>query len=358
MSENENFEGLDESMMQPEVIEDGWSMAAVWNAGMEKADERTYEPRDYMWASELGKLHGDVYLKMKGVVPTNPPNARSLGKFEAGNMWEWIVKIILIRAGILISTQERVKVGYPDCIEVSGKMDFYAGGKVNVTQAQNAIDELCLPEKTQKTMENVISYLGTKYPDGLSKKVLEIKSVSSHMMNALEITKQPLAIHALQAYHYTKGEEIDRADVVYICRDDCRMMEFPIYANTVKYETMYRKYVEEMTHYYRENIEPEKAKAIVFSTESGKFELNRLIGWSPYLTLTYGFKDQEEFDTKYKSIPPSWNRVLKRAKEGSAMTKNNTEKIAEMTADGWDFDYCVEKFILNNDEEDDAGTTD
>lgn len=353
----ENNEGLHTEDMAPQVeVEDGWSMAAVWNAGMEKADERTYEPRDYMWASELGKLHSDVFLKMKGTVPTNPPNARSLRKFEAGNMWEWIVKIILIRAGILISTQERVKVAYPDCIEVSGKMDFYAGGKVNVTQAQNAIDELCLPEKTQKTMENVISYLGAKYPDGLSKKVLEIKSVSSHMMNALEITQTPLAIHALQAYHYTKSDEIDRADVVYICRDDCRMMEFPIFAGNEKYEAMYLKYVQEMTEFYRTDTMPPKSQPIIFSEEAGKFELNRLIGWSPYLTLVYGIEDQLEFDTKYKAIPASWNRVLKRKAEGAAMTKNNEEKIAEMKEQGWDFEYCASKFILNNDEED--GDTD
>lgn len=355
---HDKLEGLTEEHAPQTEVEDGWSMSSVWNAGMEKADERTYEPRDYMWASELGKLHSDVFLKMKGVVPTNPPNARSLRKFEAGNMWEWIVKIILIRAGILISTQDRVKVAYPNLIEVSGKMDFYAGGKVNMTQAQTAIDELCLPEKTQKTMENVIAYLGTKYPEGLSKKVLEIKSVSSHMMNALEITKQPLAIHALQAYHYTKGEEIDRADVVYICRDDCRMMEFPIFKDSPKYEVQYYKFVEEMTHYYKNDIQPEKAQPIVFNIESGKFELNRLIGWSPYLTLVYGYADQLEFDEKYKSIPASWNRVLKRAKEGSTMTKNNTEKIAEMKEAGWDFDFCVEKFILSSDEEDDTGTTD
>lgn len=352
-----NLEGVDETMIDAVEVDDGWSMSAVWNASMEKPDERTYEPRDYMWASELGKLQGDVFLKMKGVVPTNPPNARSLRKFEAGNLWEWIVKIILIRAGILISTQEKIKVGYPNCIEVSGKMDFYAGGKVDRSKAQTAIDELCLPEKTQKAMENVINNLATKYPDGLSKKVLEIKSVSSHMMNALENTKTPLEIHALQAYHYTKGEEVDRADVVYICRDDCRMMEFPIYKNNAKYEEIYRKYVEEMTHFYRNDIEPPKAPPIIFDEVKGKFEINRLIGWSGYLTLVYGLKDQDEFDSKYKALPASWNRVLKRAKEGSAMTKNNTEKIAEMTEAGWDFEYCVSKFIIGNDEED-AGDTD
>lgn len=355
MTEDE-LEGLDETMSEEQEAEDGWSFMQVWNAGMEKADERQYEPRDYIWASELGKLHGDVFLKMKGVTPTNPPNARSLRKFEAGNLWEWIVKIILIRAGILIETQKKIKVGYPGMIEVSGKLDFYAGGKVDATQAQNAIDELYLPEKTQTVMGNVVKYLATKYPDGLSKKALEIKSVSSHMMNALEITKQPLEIHALQAYHYTKDEEIERADVVYICRDDCRMMEFPIFAGSEKYELLYRRYIEEMTHYYRNDIEPPKAEPIVFNEAAGKFELNRLIGWSPYLTLTYGYKDQLEFDEKYKAIPPSWNRVLKRINKGEKLTANNLEKIEEMKLHGFDAYEYATKLVDTPDE--DAGDTD
>lgn len=352
----EELEGLTDEMAEQVEPEDGWSFMQVWNAGMEKADERQYEPRNYIWASELGKLQSDVFLKMKGVTPTNPPNARSLRKFEAGNLWEWIVKIVLIRAGILIETQKKIKVGYPGMIEVSGKLDFYAGGVVDATKAQNAIDELYLPEKTQAVMANVVKYLAATYPDGLSKKALEIKSVSSHMMNALEITKQPLEIHALQAYHYTKDEEIDRADVVYICRDDCRMMEFPIFAGNEKYEAIYKKYVAEMTEFYQTDTEPPKAKPIVFNEVAGKFELNRLIGWSPYLTLTYGYADQLEFDEKYKAIPPSWNRVLKRIKNGEKLTANNAEKIEEMSLYGFDAHDLASKLV--DTPEEDAGDTD
>lgn len=355
----ENTEGLDEQMMEQPEHDDSWTFTQVWNESMEKADNREYVPRDYMWASELGKLQTDVFLKMKGVVPTNPPNPRSLRKFEAGNLWEWMVKLILIRAGILIADQKRIEVQYPDLIKVSGKMDFYAGGKVDAEKAKEAIDGLLLPDKTKAAMEAIVKYLSEKYPDGLRKKTLEIKSVSSHMMNALEIVQQPLDIHALQAYHYTKGEEVDRADVVYICRDDCRMMEFPIFAGNAKYEALYVKYVTEMTEFYRTDTEPPKAAPILFNETVGKFEVNRLIGWSPYLTLTYGLADQAEFDEKYKSIPASWNRVLKRAATGQSMTKNNEEKKAEMEAQGWDFDYCVSKVKLDiPDEEENGGASD
>lgn len=347
-----------EDMAPQTETDDSWSFGQIWNSSIEKAEIREYEPRDYMWASELGKLQTDVYLMMKGVKPSNYPNARSYRKFEAGNLWEWIVKLILIRAGILISTQKKIKVAYPGMIEVSGKLDFFAGGIVDKEKAKQEIEALMLPEKTQKSITDVVEHLATRYPEGLRKKVLEIKSVSSHMMNALEITKTPLDIHALQAFHYTKDDEIDRADVVYICRDDCRIMEFPILANNTKYEAMYRKYIEEITHYYRNDIEPPKAPPVTFNENLGKFELNRLIGWSSYLTLNYGLEDQLAFDEKYGGIPASWNRVLKRKKEGKPMTKNNDEKIAEMTEQGWDFEQCADKFILTNTEEDDSGDTD
>lgn len=331
-------------------LNDGmWQFAQIWNESLERLEEREYEPRDYMWASELGKLYGDVYLKMKGVKPTNPPNPRSMRKFEAGNLWEWLVKIILLRAGILIEEQRRIKVAYPDMIAVSGKLDFYAGGTVDIEKANAAVDSLYLPERTQEAMKRIVEHLAKNYPDGLDKKALEIKSVSSHMMNALEITQQPLAIHALQAYHYTKDEEINRADVVYICRDDCRMMEFPILADSEKYETMYVEYVKQMTEYYRTDTEPPKAEPIIFDEASGKFSINRQVGWSPYLTLVYGLEDQAAFDEKYKGIPARWNRVVKRVVMGDKMTAKNLEALEEIKQAGFDIEEIKTRFNTGED---------
>ena len=333
---------------QPDVaeVDNGWSFTKIWNDSIEKPDDREYEARDYMWASELGKLYTDVYLKMQGTKQTNPPNARSFRKFEAGNLWEWLVMMILRRSGLLIEDQRRIKVGYPGLIEVSGKMDFYAGGTPDYDKAAEDIAGLYLPPKTEQMMKNVIEHLRKSYPDGLEPKALEIKSVSSFMMNALEITKKPLAIHALQAYHYTKDEIIDRADVVYICRDDCRMMEFPIFAGNPEYEKMYVDYVTQMTEYYKAGVMPPKAEPIVFDESAGKFQPNRQIGWSPYLTLVYELEDQMEFDEKYGKIPAGWNAVLKRIKEEKKMTPLNLTRIEEMKEWGFDAHKCAEMYIL------------
>ena len=78
-----------------------WSFFKIWNESLEQREERPPKERQNLWASELGKSQVDVYLKMKGIAPTNPFSARSLRKFEAGNIWEWIVGLVLLRAGML-----------------------------------------------------------------------------------------------------------------------------------------------------------------------------------------------------------------------------------------------------------------
>ena len=49
-----------------------WSFSQVWNKSLEEREERLLMPRDYLWASELGKSAIDVWLRLKGTKPTNP----------------------------------------------------------------------------------------------------------------------------------------------------------------------------------------------------------------------------------------------------------------------------------------------
>src|SRR5258708_20285530 len=101
-----------------------WGLATAWNASLIDTEERELKVRDNLWASELGKAPIDVWLKMHGTKPTNPPNARSLRKFEAGNVFEWIVSLILKRAGILRESQKWSSFQYPGLLKVTGKPHF------------------------------------------------------------------------------------------------------------------------------------------------------------------------------------------------------------------------------------------
>jgi len=214
-----------------------------------------------------------------------------------------------------------------------------------------------LPEKTENAAKQILDYLVATYPDGLDKKVIELKSISSHMMNALEITERPLAIHRLQAYHYTKHPDIERADILYLCRDDLRMVEFPVLADTPKIEDEYRGYIERATKAYQNPERPEVAPAVIFDEDMGKFSVNRPLGWSSYLFLLTGLENQAEFDNKYGKIPASWNRVLTRIKNKQPMTKNNEEKIVEMKEWGYDANELASRLVVTEEEDENGSDT-
>jgi hypothetical protein len=166
-----------------------WSIYKIWNNSLLEREERPVEPRERLWASELGKSVVDNYLKLKGEKPTNPPNARSLRKFEAGNIWEWIVELILKRAGILQDAQRWTMYQYPGLLPVSGRLDFTAGGKPDYEKAKRELDGLMLPNVFLKAGKAIVEYLIKEFPDGLETKVIEVKSVSSFMFDNFEKTK-------------------------------------------------------------------------------------------------------------------------------------------------------------------------
>ena len=60
--------------------DDDWGFSQVWTKSLEEDEQREYEPRDYLWASELGKPYIDVYLRMLGTKQSNP---RMVGHYES-----------------------------------------------------------------------------------------------------------------------------------------------------------------------------------------------------------------------------------------------------------------------------------
>ncbi len=301
-----------------------WSFSKIWNDSLEIREERPLVVRDNMWASELGGAYLDRYLKMKATPMTNPPNPRSRRKFEAGNLMEWVVGLILKRAGILIESQEWLSHQYPDLLKVTGKLDFLAGGKPNADIS--SIIELGLPAFFNKTALAILSYFTEKYPNGLKETILEIKSCSSFIFekyNQGEADKK----HVLQAFHYLKAKGMPEAHIVYISKDDLRICEVGVY-NTSETEELYKTDISNMTNFINNRIEPEKEKEVLF--EDGKFKQNYKVAYSTYLTKLYSYKDQMEYEEKYKGMINGWNGTLKRMINKDKMTKLNLERIAEI----------------------------
>jgi len=149
------------------MSEVSWSFSFVWNRSLEQREERKLKPRQHVWASELGGAMIDRYLKMNAVEPSNPFDSRSLRKFEAGRVFEWIVEMVLTRAGILISKQDWVDFQYPGLLKVTGKMDHLAGGKPDYEKARSQVETEFLPEFIKRASLAVVNYFAGEYPNGL-----------------------------------------------------------------------------------------------------------------------------------------------------------------------------------------------
>ena len=313
-----------------------WSFMSIWNGVLDRPEMRTTEPRARLWASELYKPDVDIYLKLKGEQPTNVPNARSLRKFQAGNVWEYILKLVLLRSGILKTTQERIEYAHEGCLPVSGKIDFFAGGEIDYAQAEKTIEDLKDEELPflYETGLALVRAFKEKYPNGLVEKVIECKSVSVFAFNRIESTGKALPGHDLQAFHYAYGKQKE-ATLVYVCRDDCRIIEIPLMPNDKKLLERYKAKVSRVTSFHAESVEPPKEPLVLFDEDLCKFSKNLGVEYSSYLTKLYGFKEPAEYDEATKGKVMRWNRVIGRIKRNEKMTENNLEALNEMGTEGF-----------------------
>lgn len=290
-----------------------------WNHLMERDISRALEPRDYLYASEIGQGFADIFLKCKAVRPTNPPNARSLRKFKMGVFLENVIKYLYDRTGILISHQERCKMSFSDLLPVSGKLDFLVGGTPNITEGKNTIISMGL-EDYFPDMLNSIEKLNYETS------ITEIKSCSALMMDKFERTYKPSAHHAMQTLHYMLYKELP-GQVVYVCRDDGRILTFNI--DKDEYMEPYMRFVSGFTQYFRKNDIP-PIEPLVRLNEENKWETNWNVEYSQYLTMLYGYETPKDYRDDWAPKVQRWNRVLKRMEEGKDLTADNRLALLEM----------------------------
>ncbi len=323
-----------------------WSLSKMWNLALEQTEEREIKPRDHLYASELGRSDVDIWLKMKGEKPTNPPNDRAHRKFHAGDLYEWFVFLILKKCGILINKQLPVKTTLEGCVEVSGRLDFIVGGVPDYDTGQRKIDELIeeleMPPLFHQVTSNFIQILKKEYPDGLDEKVVEVKSVAVHGFNKVEKTNKPLAGHDLQNYHYARGLQMEGA-LCYISRDDLRMYEIPILPNDQKLNERYEAKIRNISGFYKENQMPEPEPTIIFDEDTLRFSKNFNVEYSPFLKKLYNIDNPDDYDKLFKNRIASWNRVLGRVQKGDKMTPKNIEAINDMGSFGFNIQDIVTK---------------
>lgn len=330
---------------QSKIVPTAWNMAQLWNECAYK-DNKPLMKRNYIYASEIGAPYIDRFYKMKAQPYSNPPNNRSLRKFLAGNIWEYVVRQIFVACGVYKHEEMKLDATpYPNGLSVHGRLDFIAGGYIDREEAVLNVSLLNLPDFMHQIAERIIEKLagGT-----LEKKILELKAISSFAMDMVERRRCAMPQHSLQGYHYQRHGKLI-AEISYICKDDCRMAQFGL--DKKECEKLYKLDIEEMTDFFKKNKVPPKAPLAKFDILTGNFSKNLGVEYSPYLTKIYGMKNPEEFREAVKFVL-RWNRTLARfalAEQGKktptgkpiVITANNLAVKAEIQKAKYNFQECL-----------------
>lgn len=314
-----------------------WSLAEIWNEAALKED-RPMKKRNYVYASEIGGAMYDRFLKMTAVPYTNPPTNRSMRKFLAGNIWEHTVKQILISSGVY--KRDEIKVDampYDDCLPVHGRLDFIAGGFIDGDEAFKRLAALALPDYLFNVGKKIIESLEGQE---LTEKIIELKSCSTFAMDKVDKMNAPILQHTLQGTHYEMNAHMP-ADIVYICKDDCRMAQFSI--DLAVSEPLYKADLQQITEIMKKGKKPPLEPLTKLDMMLGKFTRNLGVEYSPYLSH-YGFDTPEDYHAAVTHIEP-WNRVLNRLVMIETKKTTPTGKAITLTSGNKTVLEEVEKYL-------------
>ncbi|MCD6429380.1 hypothetical protein J7L09_01660 [bacterium] len=306
-----------------------WSLVGLWNKELTLGREEPLEPRDYIWASEIGKNYWERYMRMNAVPYTNPYTERILRKFEAGKFFERLIGYILTISGILKYDNKPFEIPETEKhLRILGKVDFIAGGKPNWDKIRQELETNLLFQifpTFEEMVKRLVEYLSERYPAGLKTLIYEIKSINSQLFwSKKEYLQQAYLHHQLQLYTYLRHFNIPEGRLLYISKDDLTLEEFPVYLDSQKLKELWEKDVETMTYYIRQKKEPPKPERIVFDPSKklrfkwnnkeyeiqGKWVDNWEIEWSVYRDLITG-PDFAKWKMENKKLIAEKNQKLK-----------------------------------------------
>lgn len=326
-----------------------WNFRTVWDAAFEEMTDKC-EKRDYIYASEIAYPFVEVWLKMNGTPFTNAPTSAARRKMEAGKLLEMVATSILLRSGILNRTQEKIDYALStDLLSVHGKCDFVTNEKIDVEQSkqfaylvQQMVDLLGMPEIYAKMADEMTKTLVsmTEANPGLSLRqyIIEAKSVSAFVYDLIEAQNAPNTTHKMQIFHYLHGKGIHEGKVMYINRDDVRLLEMPVKDDEATM-TDYKSWIEKMTWYYKSNEQPPIEPLITFNPETFKFYKNTMgVEWSRYLTMLYGYESPQHYRDHITPMVKSMNYAFGRCLSAAKLTAKNKEAIdaAKKLFPNWD----------------------
>ncbi len=345
-----------------------WSLMEPWNTSLvvRKKDKRI-EPRNYLFASELGKPFIEVYWAMNGIEPTNLASDIARRKMEAGNFYEAIVVWVLRRVGLLKETQTKVRLTDKEkCLNVHGRLDIVAGHDGNWDETYKELDSLFLKldgsldvqrelvemflneegieideEKYKifrmgveygkikdldfpfinvvKTISyTTVDYLKSKYPHGLEDKIYEVKSINSlAFWRNNEPISSPYAHHIRQLSFYQMYHTVKKGSFLYIDRDTMSVSELPNFI-TEEIENEIHSWIEKMTYYYLNKIEPPKPELVIYDNVRKRYTFNWKVDRSQYKNLLLDGMDEIAINIEVKKMNKEMrqNNLIKSAMNG------------------------------------------
>ncbi len=305
----------------------------IWNEVLISSQiQRELKPRDYIYASEIGKNYWERYQKMNAVPCTDIIEDRVLRKFAAGYIFEELVGRFLSQMGLLKSSQEKVEI--PECDEhlrVSGRLDYVAGvddwdeamRKSEEQFGEADPDELNISQKIGK---NILEQLRKDCPEGFANTPLEIKSINSNVFwSKKEYLDEAYPWHVFQLYTYLKAKNLPEGSIIYISKDDMTIKEMRVRLDDSKIALAWTEDLIKMSEFHRKNQEPERPLNLVFDYRKkikfqknkvghviiGKYEPNWEIKWSSYLKLLTGFNNTDDWENSLKPEMKKLNDEIK-----------------------------------------------
>lgn len=309
-----------------------WKISDIWNNLV--TEDYPVKARDYIRASEIGKPFLDRYLAMKGLTPTNPFPPRVKRVFDAGFIFEVdVVERLFKLAGILQSAQKEVVVELPGMLKVIGHYDHKVGGTINQEQAQKEIDDPHTSDWMKARAKKLLETLLTTYPNGLKTLIADVKTVNSRSFwyagNQDESTGffKGYDHHKLQLFTYLFAENEPEGRLFYISKDDLTLMESPVSLNNQILKELWLNDITQMTHYYKNNIEPPKEDDLVFNERKQMWEYNWVIMRSSYFYRITGKESVEDWQNSLRDELKKKNTAQCKGcqKEFSLLTLNKNK---------------------------------
>lgn len=305
-----------------------WSIEDIWNQAITQK-QRPLKVRDYIYAGDIGKNFYERYLKMSATEPDKPFDDRVLRKFSAGLWFEDQIGYVFKTIGILKESQEPIEI--PETLthlRISGRLDFVAGGVTDWNEAKQRVLDAKFPEFIETTSLGLISHFKDRYPNGLEDVVIEVKSVNSQVFWAKkDYLNEAYPHHVMQLYTYLKAKNIHKGIILYISKDDLTIKEMVVLRDDPELEEKWLEDVEQMSYYWRKQIEPPKPQFVVFDkrkkltfqykkekyTIIGCYTENWEVKWSNYFHQLTECKDEDEWLSQINPIISEKNAELKEA---------------------------------------------